>query len=221
MPADAVAPERRVSLGADDEIVAALRAGDERAFGDLFDRHYPTMKRVARSYVDSDAVAEEIVQETWLAVVTGIDRFERRSALGTWIFSILVNQAKTHSTRERRTLPFCSLAPAAEDAPTVESDRFQRDDEAWPGHWATPPRPWQKPDRRLLSLEVRDRLKDALARLPDRQRAILGLRDIEGFSAEEVCELLELSQENQRVLLHRARSKLRSELENYFEGADA
>ena len=203
----------------DERTVAALRAGDERTFRDLFARSYPMMKRVARAYVASDEVAEEIVQETWVAVVTGIDRFEGRSALMTWIFSILINQAKTHSAREKRAVPFSCVVPGAGEGPAVDPDRFQRDDDAWPGHWATPPRPWQKPERRLLSLEARDRLKAALAQLPDRQRLIVGLRDVEGHSAEEVCDLLGLSQENQRVLLHRGRSRLRTLLEEYLDDA--
>jgi RNA polymerase sigma-70 factor (ECF subfamily) len=178
------------------------------------------MKRVARAYVASDAVADEIVQETWMAIVTGIDRFEGRSALGTWIFSILTNQAKTHSAREKRAVPFSCVAPGDAEGPVVDPDRFQKHDDAWPGHWATPPRPWQKPERRLLSLEARERLKAALAQLPERQRLIVGLRDIEGHSAEEVCNLLGLSQENQRVLLHRGRSRLRSVLEEYIDAAD-
>ena len=205
----------------DEQTVAALRAGDERAFRELFARTYPMLKRVARSYVASDAVAEEIVQDTWMAIVTGIDRFEGRSALGTWIFSILTNQAKTHSARERRALPLTCVGPRDAEEPVVDPDRFQKDDEAWPGHWATPPRPWQKPERRLLSLETREHLKDALAELPERQRLIVGLRDIDGHSAEEVCDLLGLSQENQRVLLHRGRSRLRAVLEEYFDEADA
>ena len=204
----------------DERTVAALRAGDERTFRELFARTYPMLKRVARGYVASDAVAEEIVQDTWLAIVTGIDRFEGRSALGTWIFSILTNQAKTHSARERRALPFSSVTPSDVEEPVVDPDRFQKDDEAWPGHWANPPRPWQKPERRLLSLEARDRIKDALTQLPDRQRLVVGLRDIDGRSAEEVCDLLGLSQENQRVLLHRGRSRLRTVLEEYFDAAD-
>jgi RNA polymerase sigma-70 factor (ECF subfamily) len=203
----------------DERTVAALRAGDERVFRELFARTYPMLKRVARGYVASDAVAEEIVQDTWLAVVTGIDRFEGRSALGTWIFSILTNQAKSHSTRERRAVPFSSIVPRDVDEPVVDPDRFQGDDDAWPGHWATPPRPWQKPERRLLSLEARDRLKDALSQLPDRQRLVVGLRDIDGHSAEEACNLLGLSEENQRVLLHRGRSRLRAVLEEYFDAA--
>lgn len=217
-PEPAVAPAR--ATFSDEETLAALRAGDERAFRDLFARRYPMMKRVARAYVASDAVAEEIVQETWMAVVTGLDRFEGRSALGTWIFSILTNQAKTHSARERRALPLSCVAPGDGEEPAVDPDRFQKDDDAWPGHWATPPRPWQRPERRLLSLEARDRLKAALAQLPDRQRMIVGLRDVEGHSAEEVCELLGLSQENQRVLLHRGRARLRAVLEEYVDAAD-
>ena len=206
---------------ADEQIVAALRAGDERTFRELFERSYPMMKRVARGYVASDAVAEEIVQDTWMAIVTGIERFEGRAALGTWMFSILTNQAKSHGARERRAVPFASIAPADVEEPAVDSDRFQKDDEAWPGHWATPPRPWQKPERRLLSLEARDQLKEALSQLPERQRLIVVLRDVEGLSAEEVCDLLELSQENQRVLLHRGRSRLRAFLEQYLEGPNA
>ena len=220
MPADSsvVSPGTVVS---DEKTVAALRAGDERTFRELFSRSYPMMKRVARAYAVSDAVAEEIVQETWVAVVTGIDRFEGRSALTTWIFSILTNQAKTHSAREKRAVPFSCVAPGEVAEPAVNPDRFQKHDDAWPGHWATPPRPWQKPERRLLSLEARDRLKAALAGLPDRQRLIVGLRDVEGHSSEEVCDLLSISQENQRVLLHRGRSRLRAILDEYLEGSGA
>jgi RNA polymerase sigma-70 factor (ECF subfamily) len=156
-----------------------------------------------------------------MAIVTGIDRFEGRSALGTWMFSILINQARSHSARERRALPFSSVACGDVEEPAVDPDRFQNDDEAWAGHWATPPRPWEKPERRLLSLEARERLKAALTELPDRQRMIVALRDIEGLSAEEVRDLLKLSQENQRVLLHRGRSRLRAQLEEYLDESDA
>ena len=213
--------ERTITRLTDEQTVAGLRAGDERTFRELFERNYPMMKRVARGYVTCDAVAEEVVQDTWMAVVTGIDRFEGRSALSTWMFSILTHQAKSHSARERRALPFSSVTPRDVEEPTVDADRFQKDDEAWPGHWATPPRPWQKPDRRLLSLEAREHLKRALPELPERQRQIVALRDIEGLSAEEVCDLLGLTQENQRVLLHRGRSRLRAALESYFDGGEA
>lgn len=196
-------------------VVEALRAGDEGTFQEVFTRLYPAMKRVARGYVASDAVADEIVQETWLAVINGIDRFQGRSSLDTWIFSILINQARKHDARERRALPFSSIAPIGSGEPSVDADRFQKDNAAWPGHWATPPRPWQTPDRRLLSLEAREHLKRALEQLPERQRAVIVLRDVEGYSADEVCQLLELSEQNQRVLLHRARSRLRVALAEY------
>ncbi len=205
----------------DEQVIAALSAGDERVYRELFRRKYPMMKRVARGYVDSDALAEEFVQETWLAVVNGIDRFARRSSFDTWIFSILVNRARSHGARERRAMPFSSIGPADSETPSVDASRFQTDDEAWPGHWATPPRPWQKPERRLLSLEARQHLKHALAQLPERQREVVGLRDVEGCSAGEVCELLELSEENQRVLLHRGRSRLRALLDTYIIGQGA
>ena len=208
------------AMASDDRTVAALRMGDERVFRELFQRSYPVMKRIARGYVASEAVAEEVVQDTWMAVLRGIDRFEGRSTLSTWIFSILVHQAKNHSARERRSQPLSAIGAEGAEEPAADPDRFQKDDETWPGHWATPPRPWQKPERRLLSLEARERLRDALAQLPDRQRLIVGLRDVEGLSAEEVCELFELSQENQRVLLHRGRSRLRSVLETYVDQAD-
>ncbi|MGO9972446.1 MAG: RNA polymerase sigma factor [Solirubrobacteraceae bacterium] len=206
---------------ADEQVIAALSAGDERVYRELFRRKYPMMKRVARGYVDSDALAEEVVQETWLAVINGIDRFARRSSFDTWIFSILVNRARSHSARERRAVPFSSIGPADSETPSVEASRFQTDDQAWPGHWATPPRPWQKPERRLLSLEARQHIKHALAELPERQRVVVGLRDVEGCSAGEVCELLELSEENQRVLLHRGRSRLRALLDTYIVGEGA
>ena len=205
-------------LADEPSLIEALRSGEPEAFQALAREHYATMTRVARSYVDSEAVAEEVVQETWLAVISGIGRFQRRSALGTWIYAILINKARTHRSRERRAVPFSSLSRGQENDSSVAADRFQRDDEQWPGHWATPPRPWQRPERRLLSLELRERLRDALDELPGRQREVLALRDVEGLDAEDVCALLGLSAENQRVLLHRGRSRLRAELEAYVDG---
>jgi RNA polymerase sigma-70 factor (ECF subfamily) len=202
-------------------LVEALRAGDQSAFQALIERHDPMMRRVARSFVHSDAIAEEVIQETWLAVVSGIARFEGRSALTTWIYAILTNQARSHGVREKRSLPFCSLGRADRADEPLDADSFQKDDQAWPGHWATPPRPWQKPERRLLSLEAREQLKLAFDRLPERQRTVVTLRDIEDLKAEEVCELLDLSLANQRVLLHRGRARLRAELAEYIEGASA
>lgn len=200
----------------DARLLAALRAGDEEAFAALVRRHHASMKRVARMYVSTDAVAEEVVQETWLAAIGGLARFEQRASLKTWLFHILANKAKTRGTRERRSVPFASLA--RDDAgPSVPPERFQGQDDAWPGHWATPPRPWEDPERRLQSLEAREWLRAAIGALPDVQQAVLTLRDVEGLEAEEVCRLLDLSDGNQRVILHRARARVRAELEAYFE----
>ncbi|HME03022.1 MAG TPA: sigma-70 family RNA polymerase sigma factor [Solirubrobacteraceae bacterium] len=189
--------------------VQALRAGDEVAFEALIERDHASMKRLARTFVDSDAVAEEVTQETWVAVLNGIHAFEGRSALRTWIFSILTNRAKTYAIRERRTLPF-SAAAEADGFASVDPEEFVRDGEEWAGHWAIPPRPWQRPERRVLSLEIREQLRRALGELPERQRVVVTLRDVEGFTAEEVRGLLDLSVENQRVLLHRGRARLRA-----------
>jgi RNA polymerase sigma-70 factor (ECF subfamily) len=153
-------------------------------------------------------------------VVGAIHRFEQRATLKTWLFHILTNKAKTRGVRERRTVPFASLA-GADDEPAVSPDRFQREGDAWPGHWATPPRPWEDPDRRLQSLQARERLRDAIAALPAAQQAVLTLRDVEGLEAEEVCALLDLSAGNQRVILHRARAKVRDALEQWFEEGEA
>jgi RNA polymerase sigma-70 factor (ECF subfamily) len=202
----------------DARLLAALRAGDEEAFAALVRRHHASMKRVARMYVSTDAVAEEVVQETWLAAIAGLERFEQRASLKTWLFHILANKAKTRGTRERRSVPFASLAGAG-DEPSVPPERFQGERDAWPGHWATPPRPWADPERRLQSLEAREHLRAAIGALPDVQQAVLTLRDVEGLEADEVCRLLDLSDGNQRVILHRARARVRGELERYFEEA--
>jgi RNA polymerase sigma-70 factor, ECF subfamily len=215
-----IPPTAPTSVGApaadrDAALLAALRAGDEQAFATLVTRYHASLKRVARAYVSTDAVAEEVVQDTWLAVIAGIDRFQERASIKTWMFHILANKAKTRGKRERRIVPFASLA-RAEDEPAVAPDRFQREGDAWPGHWAVPPRPWEDPYRRLQALEARDRLRAAIGALPDTQQAVLTLRDVEGLEAEEVCELLDLSPGNQRVILHRARARVRDELERYF-----
>jgi len=200
----------------DAPLLPALRAGHEEAFVALVTRYHASLKRVARAYGSTDAVAEEVVQETWLAVIEGLDRLEHRSTLKTWLFHILANKPKTRGVRERRIVPFASLA-GADDEPAVPPDRFQRDGDAWPGHWAAPPRPWEDPERRLASLEARAYLRAAIAALPATQQAVLTLRDVEGLDAEEVCGLLDVSAGNQRVLLHRARAKVRTQLERYFE----
>jgi RNA polymerase sigma-70 factor, ECF subfamily len=202
---------------AEDEValVAALRAGDEAAFGDLVDRYYGVMLRVARSYVATKEAAEDVVQETFLGVIQGIDRFEQRSSLRTWMFRILVNRAKTRGEREGRARPFSSLV-LGPDEPAVDPDRFLNDGR-WAGFWSAPPAAEHLPDATVLAAELGDHLAAAVAGLPAAQRTVLELRDVQGFSAAEVCDLLELSEANQRVLLHRARSKARTILEGYLD----
>jgi RNA polymerase sigma-70 factor (ECF subfamily) len=202
-------------LQTDVELVTRLRAGDENAFMALVDRYGPLMFRVAMSHVPSVAVAEEVVQEAWLGVLAGIDGFEGRSSLKTWILRILANRAKTRGERERRTVPFSCLAPADESGPAVDPDRFQGCDDRYPGGWVSFPDSW--PEERLLARETLDCLQDAIRVLPARQQEVIVLRDVEGWSSEEVCEALDISEGNQRVLLHRARSRVREALERYFE----
>jgi RNA polymerase sigma-70 factor (ECF subfamily) len=206
----------------DEELVRALLAGDEDAFMAVVRRYNGLMLRVALGYVRTQAVAEEVVQETWCAVLAGIDRFEGRAALKTWIMRILTNRAKTRGQREARCVPFSSLAGAEDDdGPAVDPDRFlPADHPRYPGHWAAAPAEWsQMPDERMLAGEVRERIRAAIEALPARQQAVIALRDIEGWSPEEICDVLELSEGNQRVLLHRARSRVRTELERYFSDA--
>ncbi len=196
------------------ELIAALRAGDESAFRALIEMYHAMLVRVARMYVPTQAIAEDVAQETWLAVLEGLDRFEGRSSLKTWIFRILTNRAKTRGIREGRSLPFSSLEPAG---PAVEADRFHDGNHNWPGHWAALPRAF--PEERLLTAETRGVIERAIAALPPTQRAVISLRDVEGWSADEVCNALTLTETNQRVLLHRARSAVRTALERYFEGS--
>jgi RNA polymerase sigma-70 factor, ECF subfamily len=182
-------------------------------------KYQASLKRIARMYVPTEAIADEVVQETWLAVVGGLERFEGRSSLKTWIFHILANRAKTRGERERRYVPFSALGDAhdGDDGPSVDADRFRKPGDPWPGHWAAPPCAWEDPERRLASIEARAFLREAIDGLPPVQQAVLALRDVEGLAAEDVCELLDLTAGNQRVILHRARSRLRAALEDYME----
>ncbi len=194
----------------DQATIAALRAGDEAAFADLVRRYQPLMLRVARQYVKTPAAAEEVVQDTWLGVLNGIDRFEGRSSLKTWIFRILMNQAKTRGVRDQRSTPFASLGDQDGDGPAVDPSRF--DDEGW---WNAYPRAWSAlPAERLESKETIATVRDAIAELPPRQREVIVLRDLVGLDGPEVSEALEISEGNQRVLLHRARAKVRAALED-------
>lgn len=203
--------------GSDDaQLVEALRAGDEDAFARLVREYQPSLVRVARIYVSTQAAAEEVAAETWLAVLNGLDRFEGRSSLRTWIFRILTNIAKTRGQRDGRTLPFSALEdPGRVPEAALGADRFlDPEHPRWPGHWAVRPEPW--PEDAVIAAETQARLAEAIEALPPTQRAVISLRDIEGWSSEEVRNALELSETNQRVLLHRARSKVRRALESYL-----
>ena len=200
----------------DAAVVAALRRGDEAAFASLIERYQPSLLRLAMAYVATREQAEDAVAETWLGVLNGIDRFEGRSSLKTWIFRILVNRAKTKGVREHRSVPFSALeADGDEPEPSVDPDRF-RD-----GAWSAPPASWEGiPEERLLSAETRAVVDDAIAALPGMQRAVITLRDVRGFTAPETVEVLGVTEANQRVLLHRARSKVRARLEDYLGSAE-
>ncbi len=210
-----------MSEGLDDAaLIEALRNGDEAAFASLVDELNGPLLRLAMAHVPSRAVAEEVVQDTWVGVINGIDRFEGRSALRTWIFQILLNTARTRGVREKRTLPFAYFRRRAEEGgsePAVDPERFQGRRGEAPGGWARPPIEWEAPEEKLASREARDVMLSAIAELPPRQREVLTLRDIQGYSAEEARNALGVSETNQRVLLHRARSKVRAALERHFE----
>ncbi len=200
-------------------LIEALRRGDEGAFLTLVTMHYAAMLRLAQLYVDSRAVAEEVIQETWLGVLQGLDRFEGRSSLKTWIFRILLNRARTRAQRENRTIPFSALNAASNpDEPAVEPEAFAPPDARYPGCWLTSPAEWDTlPEERLLSQETRQHVDAALTTLPAAQREVITLRDLDGWSANEVCDYLGISEANQRVLLHRARSRVRRALANYLQ----
>jgi RNA polymerase sigma-70 factor, ECF subfamily len=188
----------------DSRLLDRLRAGDEEAFADLVGQYQPTMLALAAGYVPSRAVAEEVVQDTWLAVVRGISGFEGRSSVRTWLFSILVNRARTTGTRERRSVAVDDMGPV------VDGSRFDA-----AGGWITPPERWEQVDDRMVAARMAGRIRLAIDELPARQREVVILRDVEGLTSEEVCGVLEISLANQRVLLHRGRSKVRQALESY------
>jgi RNA polymerase sigma-70 factor, ECF subfamily len=213
---------RVVPEAAAEELLDRLRAGDEAAFAALVDRYSRSMLRVAQMYVPSRAVAEEVVQETWLGVLEGLDRFEGRARFTTWMFRILVNRAKTRGERERRTVPFATLAAgeASGEEASVAPDRFLgADHDRWPHHWATPPRRWEEsPEHSLATAETLSLVKEAIDTLPPMQRLVISMRDLDGWDGPDVCNALGVSETNQRVLLHRARSRVRGALEAYFAG---
>jgi RNA polymerase sigma-70 factor, ECF subfamily len=199
------------------EFLARLRAGDEQAFEALVARHHATMLAVASAYVKTRAIAEEVVQDAWLGVLQGLDRFEGRSSLKTWMLRIVINTARTRGAREARSVPFSSLGPDDEEA-AVEPQRFRGADDGFPGHWRRYPRDWDSlPEQRVLGNETLQVVRGAIEDLPATQRSVITMRDVEGWSADEVCAALQVSAGNQRVLLHRARSRVRSALEEHFD----
>lgn len=207
----------------DGVLVAALRRGDESAFAWLLDQYHRPLRRTAITFVSSAATADEVVQDTWLAVIKGIDGFEGRSSLKTWIYRILMNIARTRGVRESRTVPFSSAAPDpdASSERAFAAARFRTGPSFGAGHWITPPDPWdEEPTDRLFAAETLDRVRAAIEQLPIRQRMVITMRDLDGLSSAEVCDLLALSEANQRVLLHRARARVRRSLEDYFRSAD-
>jgi RNA polymerase sigma-70 factor, ECF subfamily len=190
----------------DQALLSRLRAGDEQAFAELVARHDGALRRVARTYVRTDSAVDDVVQETWLGVVRGLDAFEGRSSLRTWIFRILVNQARTRAVRDARSLPFSALED--DSGPTVEPAAFDAG-----GRWTSaPPRLDADPERGLLNAELREHVLEAVDGLSRDQRAVITLRDLVGLSAAEVSDLLDITDVNQRVLLHRARSRVRAAL---------
>jgi RNA polymerase sigma-70 factor, ECF subfamily len=218
VPADFGAVRSAAMASGDDaddlRLLERARAGDEEAFAALVRRHSASLLRVAQMYVPSRAVAEEVVQETWLGVVRGLERFEGRSSFRTWLFRILVNRAKTRGVRERRTVPFAALAAEEADGgePAVDPTRFAPE-----GFWGTPPRRWDEdPESALRSKEALRIAREAIDKLPEMQRTVITMRDLEGLPSDEVRNVLDISETNQRVLLHRARSKVRQALEDWI-----
>lgn len=195
----------------------ALRASDELAFAQLVDELSPRMLKMARVYVAGQATAEDVVQEAWIVVLQSLERFEARSTLATWILGIVINVARARGRRDARSLPFSSLG--VDDSPALGPERFlPADHERWPGHWAIAPTPW--PEQALETAEARQVIRDTVAALPEAQRAVITLRDMVGCTSEETCNALELTDTNQRVLLHRARSKVRAALETAFDATE-
>jgi RNA polymerase sigma-70 factor (ECF subfamily) len=211
-----VGEEVRLSRG-EQELLGRLRQGDERAFEALVDQLYPAMAAVARHYVGSRASVEEVVQEAWLAVLKGLERFEGRSSLKTWVLRIVANIAITRSTRDARSVPM-SFDEPDDDEPAVARERFRDADAPFPGHWVSYPVDWRSlPDERLLDSELLDVVQRAIEALPETQRLVITLRDVAGCSPEEVCEALGVTDGNQRVLLHRARARVRNAIEEQLD----
>jgi RNA polymerase sigma-70 factor (ECF subfamily) len=202
--------------GTDEALLKALRAGDEGVFSELVDQWSEIMLRLALSRIESCAVAEEVVQDAWLTVLRSLDRYEGRSRFRTWVLGIVVNLARSRARAERRSVPLSSESERA-----VDPARFlPADHPRWPHHWAVEPAAWRTPEEELLAGETRQVIHDAIAALPPAQREVVVLRDVEGFDSKEVCNVLGLTDTHQRVLLHRARSRVRSALERYLAATE-
>ena len=204
-------------------LIERLRARDEAAFTELVERYYGYLLPLADFFVSNRSVAEEVVQEAWLAVLNGIDQFEQRSSFKTWISRIVMNLARTRAVRERRMVPFSEFAERETGSPEAVVDplRFRAANDDFPDHWSVAPRPWNvDPEKQLLTSETMAVLNRGIESLPEVQRIVLTMRDVNGWTAEEVCNILAISETNQRVLLHRARSKVRGILENHFSTSD-
>lgn len=200
----------------DAQVIEALRRGDEAAFTSLVDRYHRSLVRLANVVVHDRAIAEDVAQDAWMGFLLSLPRFEGRSSVKTWLFAILQNCARARSRGEGRAITFSDAGLEFAGAPSVHPERFQAEGQRWPGHWADPPEAW--PEEHALGDEVRQCIQRAVDRLPRRQRLVVTLRDIEGWSSDEVCAALGVTEGNQRVLLHRARSAVRGELERYFAG---
>ena len=199
-------------------LVKALCTRDVDTFTHLIDRYHAPLVRIARMYVPNNEVAEEAVQETWLTVIQGIDRFEQRSSLKTWLYGILVNIARARGVKEHRSIPYAATAMSSDEL-AVDRRRFKHFGR-FAGAWKRPPNEWPEPEQRVLDAEMLDVVHAAADRLPPAQREVLTLRDILGWNAAEVCAALDVTDANQRVLLHRARSKVRGALERYYDKGD-
>jgi len=201
-------------------LINSLREGDESAFTWLVEQYHPSLVRLARLFVQEESIAEELAQETWLAVLQGLKRFESRSSLKTWIFTILTNKAKTRGQREKRSIVFSDLEDIVSDLPTVSSDRFNPDTaERSPNHWVRELKPvsWAgMPEDLLVSQETMKLISQTIEALPEHQRIVITLHDVHELSSSEVCNVLGISETNQRVLLHRARARVRQALEDYL-----
>jgi RNA polymerase sigma-70 factor, ECF subfamily len=211
-------PTPQATADPDAEVLERLRDGDDAAFAELVDRWSPAMLRIARTYVSNPQSAEDAVQDAWLGVVHGLAAFQGRSTLRTWVFTILVNRARTRGSREARSVPISALA-RDDDGPTVDPDRFRGPADPYPDHWtaAGVPPTWEgQPEGRVLAGEALRLLGAALTALPPRQRVVVTLRDVQGLTSEEACDALGITAQNQRVLLHRGRAALRQALEDYY-----